>query len=130
MSQDIIFIKDKTLDTLVAVSETEQNVGLMWREWPPPVMVFPYKKNGIRKFWMKNTISPLDIIFCNCGKVVGMFHGEPLSTALVGPDIPSDLVIELPAGTTTKLGLQIGDEVRFKPTVETMARILLDGVTI
>jgi uncharacterized membrane protein (UPF0127 family) len=106
-----ISIKGRVFSALVAETPTEQQTGLMWREWPPPPMIFPYKNASMIKFWMKNTISPLDIIFCKAGKVVGVFAGQPLSTTLVGPNETSDLVIELPAGTAGSIGLQIGDYV-------------------
>jgi uncharacterized protein len=114
--KDTISIKGQVFPTEVAVTEAEQSLGLMFREWPPPIMVFPYKDAAPRRFWMKNTISPLDIVFCKANQVVGIFRGEPLSTKLIGPNEPSDLVVELPAGTASRLGLSVGDYVGFAPT--------------
>jgi uncharacterized membrane protein (UPF0127 family) len=113
---DTISIKGQVFPTLVALTEAEQSRGLMFREWPPPIMVFPYRTAAPRRFWMKNTISPLDIVFCKANHVVGIFRGDPLSTKLIGPDEPSDLVVELPAGTADHLGLSVGDYVGFAPT--------------
>lgn len=106
-----ISLKGRVFSALVAETPTEQQTGLMWKEWPPPAMIFPYKNASMIKFWMKNTISPLDIIFCKEGKVLGIFAGQPMSTALVGPNEASDLVIELPAGTAKSIGLTAGDYV-------------------
>jgi uncharacterized protein len=122
--KDTIYVNGKEFNTLVAVTPEEHQVGLMWRKWPPPIMTFPYNTAQVRKFWMKNTISPLDIIFCRANVVVGIFRGEPLSTALVGPNTASDLVVEFPAGTADQIGLQVGDSIRFKPAIETLARTL------
>lgn len=119
---DTISIKGQVFETLVAVTEQEQQYGLMNRSWPPPIMVFPYKRAEVRRFWMKNTISPLDIVFCRESCVVGIFNGNPCSTALIGPNEPSDLVVELPAGTAAKLGLRLGDYVGFSPTQVTVER--------
>lgn len=83
---DEIFINGKKFPTKVAITEEEQQKGLMYVSWPPPVMVFPYQKSGQRKFWMKNTISPLDIVFCNDNKIIKIVKGEPLSTMMVGPE--------------------------------------------
>lgn len=113
---DVVSIKGQIFPTLIAITEAEQHRGLMFREWPPPIMSFPYNKSATRRFWMKNTISPLDIVFCNSNCVVGIFRGEPMSTKLIGPDRPTDLVVELPAGTADKLGLQIGDYVGLSTT--------------
>ena len=106
-----VSIKGQVFPAVIAVTEAEQLRGLMFQEWPPPIMAFPAVTASYRKFWMKNTISPLDIVFCRDNKVIGVFSGEPLSTALVGPEEPSGLVVELPAGYAAKLGLVVGDYV-------------------
>jgi uncharacterized membrane protein (UPF0127 family) len=126
---DVVSIKGQVFPAVVAVTESEQLRGLMFKEWPPPIMVFPYTKAGRRRFWMKNTISPLDVIFCRGNNVVGVFRGEPLSTTLFGPDEPSDLVVELPAGMADKLGVSVGDYIGFAPTEETLARVVRGGVS-
>ena len=97
-----IFIGKHKFTTLVAITEKEQCDGLMNQPWPPPVMTFPYKIAEIRKFWMKATISPLDIIFCRDDKIIKICRGEPMSTQLVGPNEPSDMVVEIPYGTVAK----------------------------
>lgn len=126
---DAISIKGQVFTTLVAITEDEHRIGLMYQKWPPPIMVFPYKRASIRRFWMKNTQTPLDIIFCRANHVIGIFKGEPLSTTLVGPNEPSDLVIELPAGTAASLGLSVGDYVGFSPTKMTAERHKKYGVS-
>ena len=122
MKKDVIYIGNNAFDTLVAITEEEQQRGLMGKEWPPPVMCFPSKNAGIRKFWMKGTPSPLDIIFCYNNKIVDICRGEPLSTTLVGPNKPTDLVVEVPAGTASKFGFGLGDSVALSPTLETIAK--------
>ena len=119
---DKVSIGDNVLDTLVAVTEEEHNKGLMRTPWPPPVMSFPYETAEVRKFWMKNTISPLDILFCKNDHVIAIHEGEPLSTHLIGPNEPSDLVVELPLGTANKLGIAVGDPVHIKYSVNTVAK--------
>jgi len=119
---DKISIGNNTFETLVAVSEEEHIKGLMGKSWPPPVMIFPYKNAEPRKFWMHKTISPLDIIFCKSNRVIGIFEGKPMSTALLGPDEPSDLVVELPLGTAEKCGIRIGDKINIKYSIQTIAK--------
>lgn len=121
---NLIVLKGKEFVTKVAVTEQEQMKGLMFEKWPPPIMVFPYKNSSIRKFWMHNTISPLDIIFCNNGKIISIMKGEPLSTKLIGPDKPADFVVELPYGMAEVLTLKPGDDVSFSPTETVLASIL------
>jgi len=126
---DIISIKGQIFQTLVAVTEEEQSNGLMYQKWPPPIMSFPYKRATPRRFWMKNCGTPLDIVFCRGNCVVGIFKGEPFSTKLVGPDEPTDFVVELPAGKAASLGLAIGDYVGFSPTKITAERQQKYGVS-
>ena len=121
---NLIVLKGKEFVTKVAITEQEQMKGLMFEKWPPPIMVFPYKNSSIRKFWMHNTISPLDIIFCNNGKIISIMKGEPLSTKLIGPDKPVDFVVELPYGMAEVLTLKPGDDVSFSPTETALASIL------
>lgn len=106
-----VLIENYSFPTLVAQTEEDHARGLMFKPWPPPVMCFPYKKATVRKFWMKNCQSPLDIIFCRGNKIISIHKGEPHSTAMVGPNEPSDFVVELPYGTARKYGFKPGNEV-------------------
>lgn len=99
------------MSTLLAISQAEQEKGLMHQKWPPPIMTFVYHQPKINKFWMHNTPSPLDIVFCSKNKIFNICKGEPYSTALIGDDNPSDLVIELPYGTCKSSGFKIGDTI-------------------
>jgi uncharacterized membrane protein (UPF0127 family) len=121
---DRVYINGIGFSTLVAVTAAEQERGLMGIKWPPPVMCFPYKRAEVRKFWMKNTISPLDIVFCNDHRVVGIYRGEPLSNAMIGPEQPSDLVVELPAGTVEEHGIRVGQPVSVNYSADTTARLI------
>ena len=109
------------LETLVALTDVEQERGLMFR-LVPAVMSFPYEKPAIRKFWMKNTVCPLDIVFCHAGKVVDVYYGQPLSLEHVGPNIMTDLVVELPYGSAEKLGIWCGQSVKLSYSMRTLAK--------
>lgn len=106
-----VYVNNKEFKTLLAIHDNEQAEGLMYREWPPPVMSFVYKSAKYNKFWMKNTPSPLDIVFCKNGKVHSIFYGEPYSTKAIGPDEFTDLVVEFPKGTCQKYGISAGDDI-------------------
>lgn len=129
MKKDLIVIGTNVFETIVALTEEEQRKGLMYKSWPPPVMIFPYKKAGVRKFWMKNTSSPLDIIFCKSNQIVGIFKGNPYTTTLVGPNKLIDLVIELPFGTVAEKDINIGDSVEVKYSLATIARQIDNPLT-
>ncbi len=127
MEQGYIYIHNCVMPTLLAISETEQQHGLMNQEWPPPVMSFVYTYPRVNKFWMHNTPSPLDIIFCHEGKVSQLHVGEPFSTAMIGDNKFSDLVIELPHGTVDKLGIRVGQSVGIvKPSSEELHKIIAE----
>lgn len=111
MKTGIVCIGNNVFETFLACSEQEQQIGLMYMEPPTPNMTFVYTKPQINKFWMKNTVAELDILFCNNGIVTQICKGEPYSTAPIGGNEFSDLVIELPYGTVKKLSIKIGSSV-------------------
>lgn len=118
---DVVIIGNSSFKTSVAITEEEQCRGLMFQKNPNP-MCFPFESSNIRKFWMKNTIAALDIIFCKSGKVVSIHKGEPLSKDFVGPNSPTDLVVEFPFGTAQASGISVGDQVELKYSVPTLAK--------
>lgn len=106
-----VSISNQTFFTLLAVTSKEQEHGLMFQKPPTPVMSFVYASPRYNKFWMKNCDAKLDIVFCVDNKVADIICGHPHSTKLVGPDYPTNLVIEFPYGTCEKHNIKIGDSV-------------------
>lgn len=128
MHDDVVKIGDYVFSTLVAITESEHATGLMGKGWPPPIMIFPYKQASIHKFWMKNTPSPLDIIFCRDNRIISICYGEPYSTKLIGPNEPSNLVVEVPHGLARSCGLKIGDEIKPIYSLKTLGRAIKQGI--
>lgn len=127
MKTGIIHISNNLFETLFAVSSDEQARGLMYIDPPAPVMTFVYDKPKINKFWMANTKAPLDIIFCHDGKVSEICYGEPHSTSVIGSNLFSDLVIELPHGLAQSSQIKIGHSVGLvKPTPDELHRIIAE----
>jgi len=118
-----IIIGERSIPVLVAITEADHEKGLMYRK-EPASMVFPYEKAYVRKFWMKNTYIPLDIIFCRAGKVVEICFGSPLDNTLIGPETPTDLVVELPYGSSNSLGLKAGDNISLQLSTSTKLKQL------
>lgn len=112
------------LETIIAETADEQERGLMGREWPPPAMSFVYSSPRVNRFWMKNTPSPLDIIFSLNGTVTSIHKGEPHSTRLIGDWELSDLVVELPHGTVSKMGIKVGDPIVLQKTITDLSTSL------
>lgn len=125
MKSGYIYINNNIFSTLFAISSDEQQKGLMFQEWPPPVMSFIYEKPQINKFWMHNTISPLDIVFCHQNKVSQICYGKPHSTEMIGDNKVSDLIIELPYGTVDTSGIKIGHSAGLvTPTTAELRKII------
>lgn len=111
MKSSILKIKGIEIPTILAISELEQQRGLMNCHDLPPSMSFIYKYPKINKFWMHNTPKALDIVFCADGKILSIAKGEPFSTSLIGPEALTNLVVEFPYGTCNNLKISEGDEV-------------------
>ncbi len=123
MFDDYIIISDNKIPTLLALTSSEQEKGLMFRETLPPAMSFVYKTPKINKFWMSNTYLPLDIVFSLNGKITNICKGEPLSTSLIGSDSLSDLIIEFPYGTCSRLEIKSGDSVKLICSLKSLAKL-------
>lgn len=113
MKTGVIYVANNLFETLLAISNEEQERGLMHIKPPVPVMTFVYDRPKINKFWMANTPSSLDILFCHNGKVTQICKGEPYSTSTIGDNKFSDMVIELPYGTVLDSKIKLGHEVGF-----------------
>ena len=105
----------------VADQPQEQRLGLMQRPALPPLrgMWFPFKPARPLRFWMLNTIAPLDMVFVHQGEVIAIEAEVPICPALpckgFGPMADADGVIELGAGEAKRLQLDVGDPVVIEP---------------
>lgn len=111
-------VRDDTCVLLeVADEPQEQRLGLMQRPALPPLrgMWFPFKPARPLRFWMLNTIAPLDMVFVHQGEVIAIEAEVPTCPALpckgFGPMADADGVIELRAGEAKRLELGVGDAV-------------------
>jgi uncharacterized protein len=123
---DQIVINGTTIEAQVAITYEEQSKGLMFQKDPKPMM-FLYAAPAYNQFWMQNTPAPLDIIFALRNKVVGIRSGVPHSTALIGVESASDLILELPAGQAKRFGLKVGDVITPKLSDGTLKKLFLNG---
>ena len=113
-----VIIAGRTIDLEVAQTQQQQATGLMFRTALADNrgMLFQFKPPQPIKFWMKNTLIPLDMIFLQNGRVeaiaasVPPCNREPCPT--YGPDTVIDQVIELRGGLVSKLGLKVGETLK------------------
>lgn len=84
-------------------------------------MLFVFPELIQAKFWMKDMLFDLDMVWIASGSVVSILESIPKpepDTALSDLPIYSapvsvDMVLELPAGKAAELGISVGDSVRF-----------------
>jgi hypothetical protein len=125
MLSGFIYINNNIFESLFALSNFEQEKGLMYCEADPPIMSFAYQNPKINKFWMKNVPVPLDIVFCCNGEINQICRGEPFSTSIIGSDCYSDFIIEFPAGTVKNSEIKLGHKIGIvKPSESEFKKIL------
>jgi Uncharacterized conserved protein len=122
-----VTLRGKTFSTEFATNDAQRAHGLMDRPHMDAdhSMLFIFPRDEPRAFWMKNTLIPLDILyFDGARKLVAMqLNAEPCKAdpCAIYPsgNLPARYVLELNAGTASKLGLQLGDELTVAGTPAT-----------
>lgn len=98
-----------------AVSEPQDMAyGLMNRTSMEPDhgMLFLFGEEGLRSFWMKNTLIPLDIIFIGTDGVIrNIGHGKPQDLTSIQSDGDVLHVLEINGGRAEELGIGPGSVV-------------------
>lgn len=110
-------IDGQTIQLEVARTSQEQVTGLMYRTAlaKDRGMLFVFNPPRPVKFWMKNTLIPLDMVFISNGVVKYISANVPpcrvANCPSYGPDSQSNIdgVIELPAGRAAGLKIKVGD---------------------
>lgn len=105
----------------VARTPEEQAQGLMFRQELPPDrgMLFDFDSPRVARFWMKNTLIPLDMIFLRQGEIKAVLPKIPPCRLdpcpVYGPWEEVDQVLELGAGEAARLGLEPGARLQIRP---------------
>ena len=103
-----------------AVTAQEQERGLMFRTDLKPdggMLFWPYPAGGggprEASFWMKNTPTPLDIVFIRPNGTIATIaeNAVPYSETPIPSGEPVDAVLELVGGRSAELGISAGDRV-------------------
>ena len=105
----------------LAKTPEEQAQGLMFRESLPDRagMLFLFPDASVHKFWMKNTMIPLDMIWMDAGgKVLFVSANTPPCKAdpcaNYGPDAPASSVLEIAGGMAAKEKIEPGAVLKFE----------------
>ena len=102
------------LDLEVADDDYTRETGLMFRNSMKDHqgMLFVFPKEEYRSFYMKNTRMSLDLLFLDANYKIVDFqeHAQPLDESPLPSKIPAKYVLELNAGLTKKLLLEVNDK--------------------
>jgi len=101
-------------DVEIATTQPQQRLGLMHRDSlaADAGMLFVYDPPRRIAMWMKNTKISLDMVFAGRSGTIFYIHenAQPMSEDLIPSPADTAYVLELPAGTARRLGIQTGDK--------------------
>ncbi len=101
-----------------AVTPDQRLRGLMFRRSLPEDagMLFDFGRSRPVAMWMENTFVALDVLFIDTrGRITHIVRNTaPLSRALIPSRGPVRYVLELPAGTVERFGIEVGGHVRHR----------------
>ena len=104
----------------LAKTPEDQAQGLMYRESlrEKSGMLFLFPANEVHRFWMKNTMIPLDMIWMDpTRKVLFVSANTPPCKADpcpdYGPNAPASSVLEIAGGLAAKEGIKPGAVLKF-----------------
>ncbi|CAN5119676.1 hypothetical protein BH09PSE3_BH09PSE3_20240 [soil metagenome] len=99
----------------IARTEAEQARGLMFRPHidPDGGMIFPMNPARFASFWMKNTVSSLDLLFIRSDGTIARIAADavPYSLDPIDSGEPVAAVLELAGGRAAELGISEDDKV-------------------
>ena len=105
----------KKFNVEIADNNVTRSKGFMWRENIPngTGMLFVWKKESYRNFWMKNTPTSLYILFFDGdGKFLNVVEKtKPFSLDNIQSSKPSQYVLELMAGSSKIYNLYSGSQI-------------------
>jgi len=101
----------------VAADQAAREKGLMFREHMASSagMIFVYQAPNHARFWMKNTLIPLDMIFADETGLVTVVHSDAIPQDLTPIDGGEGVmyVLEINGGLAKRIGIAAGAEMRF-----------------
>ena len=82
-------------------------------------MLFVFEKKELHRFWMKDMLFPLDIIWLDNHRIVHIIHNAMPANYKVEPEVmtspvPANFVLEIAAGRASELQLKAGQRLKFK----------------
>ena len=118
-------IRDKDIVVEVANTDTRRERGLMYRQSLPrdQGMLFVYRDEATRLFWMKNTHVPLDIAFIKAdGWICDIKQMEAEDLGSYESDMRAKFALEMNKGWFAANGAKVGDTIEIPPEVVNSAQ--------
>ncbi len=120
LTTSTVTIDDDTFRVWLALTSDQTQEGLMYVPAEDIAgdqgMLFVFDSDAFRSFWMKNTVTPLDIAFIRSDGTIVKTHTMPALTLQTFPSTePARFALEVKAGTFAKLGIRAGDRVDIPP---------------
>lgn len=104
-------------DIEIADNDYEVQTGLMHRKsmQDDRAMLFIFPDSRMLSFYMKNTYIPLDIIYIDKDKHIVSIQekSNPMDETPLPSQFPAQYVLEINAGLSKKLNLNVGDSIEF-----------------
>ena len=105
-----------TFTVIVADDDAERSLGLMNIPDMAPMsgMFFVYPRPQHARFWMRNTLIGLDMIFAGSdGKILTIHENAiPLDETVIDGGNRIQYVLELNDGMVARLGIKVGDDLQ------------------
>lgn len=102
----------------VADTPSKRALGLQYRSelGESRGMLFLFPSEKVQAFWMKDTPLSLDLIFIGSDRrIAGIVpRAVPFSMETLSVNAPSQFVLEVEAGFSSRHGIRAGDPVRFE----------------
>lgn len=116
-----VAINAHEIDVWLATTPATQREGLMYvteSELDDRGMLFVFSDEQVRGFWMKNTITSLDIAFARMdGTIVAIHTMPPLTLQTFSSIEPAMFALEVRAGRLAELGVKVGDHIEIPRSV-------------
>jgi uncharacterized membrane protein (UPF0127 family) len=107
--------KHHVFNVEMAISPEQQEIGLMFRKHIPEDGGMLFDWGGVRQsdMWMRNTVSPLDMLFINADGTIHHIaeNTVPYSMATISSGGAVRATLEVAAGTAVRLNIRVGDKV-------------------
>jgi len=114
-----VCFEESCFEVEIADTTEKQQAGLMNREnlERNQGMLFIFDIEDKHKFWMKNTLIPLDMIWIDKNNKIIFIqkNAQPCKTEQCesfGPDENAKYVLEINGGLAEEMGIEIGEEIR------------------